>query len=583
MIYVPYRDEPSIRPAPPGLAPPQTDNPTDEERYTLTKYILKQANRLEDFDSIIKYLSPPPDITTIAPPGSFKGIKVGIIGGGAAGLSAAFELRKLGFDITIFEASEDRIGGRVYTYYFDEDKKYYGELGAMRIPVTHETSWHYINLFNLPTRPYIQNNENAFIYAQDVRVRNDPDGKNVMEKIYPKFNLTPQERVTPWEDLISYALETPLLNMSPEVREELIDVRPKYSPQILYWDYFNIRQVLEKAGLSRSAINLISSISPFTGSFYYFNYIEVLQESNPLSFTFLYEIVGGMVNLPLSFYNSLTNPNPRDYPNIPNEELGNIDFRMGTWVSGIHYNYNNGNIMLSYGSKNLKDDLTEEFDYVVSAIPFSTLRNVKISPQFSNLKMEAIREVGYSAAHKTLFLCNRRFWEEQGIFGGGSFTDMPISSIWYPSDHGSCTLKDINNPKCSPFVPGVFTASYNFDLDAIRVGNMYDGELAYHKIARQVEEVHGLPREYLENTVEDYVTFNWNQYSWSLGGFCYFRPEQKRLFSYVMTLPEYNYKVFFAGEHLSSTHGWLNGALLTGMKAANDIAKICKIRKGVSN
>ena len=32
--------------------------------------------------------------------------------------------------------SEDRIGGRVYTHYFDKDsqKKLYAELGAMRLP-----------------------------------------------------------------------------------------------------------------------------------------------------------------------------------------------------------------------------------------------------------------------------------------------------------------------------------------------------------------------------------------------------------------------------------------------------------------
>jgi len=101
----------------------QPINPTDDDRYEMLKRSLEKTNRLEDFDSIVRLLSPPRDITTIVSPGECKGLKVGIIGGGLAGLSSAFELRKLGFDITIFEMQEKRIGGRVYTHYFNKDKE----------------------------------------------------------------------------------------------------------------------------------------------------------------------------------------------------------------------------------------------------------------------------------------------------------------------------------------------------------------------------------------------------------------------------------------------------------------------------
>ena len=46
-------------------------------------------------------------------------MKVGIIGGGAAGLYAAMLLDSLDIDYDIHEAS-DRIGGRIYTYRFDQ-------------------------------------------------------------------------------------------------------------------------------------------------------------------------------------------------------------------------------------------------------------------------------------------------------------------------------------------------------------------------------------------------------------------------------------------------------------------------------
>lgn len=47
-------------------------------------------------------------------------LKVGIIGAGAAGLYAAMLLDSLGIDYDIYEGS-DRVGGRIYTYFFDEE------------------------------------------------------------------------------------------------------------------------------------------------------------------------------------------------------------------------------------------------------------------------------------------------------------------------------------------------------------------------------------------------------------------------------------------------------------------------------
>lgn len=46
-------------------------------------------------------------------------LKVGIVGGGAAGLYAAMLLDSLNIEYDIYEAS-DRIGGRIYTYRFSE-------------------------------------------------------------------------------------------------------------------------------------------------------------------------------------------------------------------------------------------------------------------------------------------------------------------------------------------------------------------------------------------------------------------------------------------------------------------------------
>lgn len=110
--------------------PYQSDNPTDEQRHAMLKFLLTIDRRPEDFENLKELLGPPPDIKTICPKGYGKRIRVAVIGAGESGLAAAFELRKIGCSITIFEAGE-RIGGRIYTHYFDESKRYFAELGAM--------------------------------------------------------------------------------------------------------------------------------------------------------------------------------------------------------------------------------------------------------------------------------------------------------------------------------------------------------------------------------------------------------------------------------------------------------------------
>ncbi|SHK68128.1 monoamine oxidase [Clostridium cavendishii DSM 21758] len=554
----------------------QPNSPTDEERYNMIKIALDEAKHSEDFDNIIELLNPPKDIRTIGSQIECRGLKVGIIGGGLAGLAAAFELRKVGFDISIFEMDEKRIGGRIYTYYFDKYRNLYGEFGAMRIPVSHQTVWHYINLFKLNTRPFIQYNENTFIYVRNTRVRNDAQGKGVMEKIYPQFDLTEREKVTPWQKLLDYATMTPLLRLEPEIRKELLQIKKQYSVQIEYMDSLSIRKMLNKMGLSKGAIDLISNIVPMLGELYYNSYLENLIENYTIDYAYRYEIVDGMVNLPLAFYNSLISKKPREYCNIEEKDIGKVVFNTGTTVTGIYKGFERNKVILEYKNRKQKDAFKGEFDFVICANPFSSFCNINLNPMFSTEKMQAIRELNYTSSQKTLFMCSERFWEKGGpkerIVGGGSYTDLPITTIWYPG------YKSLNKNKKYNAVssPGVLLASYNLNQDSIRLGKV-DNALKVNEIKRQLEEVHNLERGYLDSIVKDYKNVDWNNERGFNGGFCYLMPEQHRLFVYDAIKPEFDNRIYFAGEHTSLAHGWIQGALNSGMKAANDIVKYCCI------
>lgn len=65
--------------------------------------------------------------------GSMRGVRVAIVGSGAAGLISAQQLLALGAEVTIYEAS-DRAGGRLCTEYPMPGEAAAFELGAMRVP-----------------------------------------------------------------------------------------------------------------------------------------------------------------------------------------------------------------------------------------------------------------------------------------------------------------------------------------------------------------------------------------------------------------------------------------------------------------
>lgn len=547
----------------------QVLNPTNEQRQEMIKDSLETAGRPEDYEYITRLLSPPPDITNFAQPGELKGVKIGVIGGGLSGLSAAFELRKLGADITILDSNDRRIGGRVYTYYFDEEGRYYNEFGAQRIPVTHETTWHYLNLFGLNTRPLSVRRRNNFIYVHNTRLRTTD---SIEQILYPLYDLTPQERNTPWAELTDYAFLYMMMQLPPDIRAQLIQILPEYSPEYLTFTNYTVRQTLENLGLSQGAISLISGVDPGTGALFDISYAENVHEEYTLDYRNTYNIAGGMVNLPYAFVQSFFTDNLPQYENIPPSQLGTVTFRPGQTVTGIYELQGSNQIVLAH--RNVRDLSKSEdaFDYVVCAIPYSTLREVDIKPRFSNQKMQAIFEFNYTNSQKTAFLCKERFWEQDTDYGrmvgGFSQTDLPIQYIFYPGDHLLCP--DVSS--CSPNEPGVLTASYNYHLNATRVGNMQPA-LRYELIKENVEEVHGLPRGFLDSIVKDHKTVVWDNEPFIRGAFAQALPGQKELFSYEMLKPEFNQRIFFAGEHLSTKHGWMQGALFTGKDAGNQLAK----------
>ncbi|KXP00565.1 flavin monoamine oxidase family protein [Tsukamurella pseudospumae] len=86
-------------------------------------------------------------------PDEALGTEVAVIGAGLAGLTAAYELARIGLKPVVYEA--DRIGGRMRSERFSGyDDDLVAEMGAMRFPPSSTTLQHYLDLAGLRTQAF---------------------------------------------------------------------------------------------------------------------------------------------------------------------------------------------------------------------------------------------------------------------------------------------------------------------------------------------------------------------------------------------------------------------------------------------
>jgi len=116
------------------------------------------------------------------PTGSLKALvttgparKVLILGAGMAGLVAAYELTKLGHDVTILEARM-RPGGRVHTLREPFSDGLYAEAGAARIPENHELTLRYVKELSLQLEPFYPRRLSALRYDRGRQEKVPIDG-----------------------------------------------------------------------------------------------------------------------------------------------------------------------------------------------------------------------------------------------------------------------------------------------------------------------------------------------------------------------------------------------------------------------
>jgi monoamine oxidase len=110
----------------------------------------------------------------------------------------------------------------------------------------------------------------------------------------------------------------------------------------------------------------------------------------------------------------------------------------------------------------------------------------------------------------------------------------------------------------------VLLASYTWGQDAARWGAM-DEAMRIEQALEDVERIHPRIREEFESG----ASHAWYDDKYAGGAFALFEPEQQTKLQDDITRPEG--RVYFAGEHCSLHHAWIQGALESGIRAARQI------------
>jgi monoamine oxidase len=217
----------------------------------------------------------------------------------------------------------------------------------------------------------------------------------------------------------------------------------------------------------------------------------------------------------------------------------------------------------------------ERADYAVVCVPAPALDQLAITPDLPHRQRQAVRGVNYASSSKTLVHVSERLWEHRdGVFGGGSFTDLPIQQSWYPNDNAELVPGAqvpawmARDPDLS-HAPAVLTGAYLWEGNARRFTTLPEEDRT-RLVLDSLDRLH----PGLSQTVDDIVHWNWDsQVGVGGGAFAYPAPGQHTRYLEVLGNPHpaEHPRVFFAGEHLSVAHAWIQGALQSALTAVTDV------------
>ena len=190
-----------------------------------------------------------------------------------------------------------------------------------------------------------------------------------------------------------------------------------------------------------------------------------------------------------------------------------------------------------------------EARYAVVALPLTVLRSLEISPPFEPARRQAIEGLRYGHVLKTHLQFRRRFWNDAGPTAG-AMTDLPFRSAW-------------DSTQAQPGPRGILT-TYTGGQAAVALAALPEQQ-RISRCLEQLEQLYpGCSAEF-----ERGVSVDWDADPAVRGAYSYFGPGELRRFGPWLAGPEG--RIHFAGEHTDRWQATMNGALASGMRAAEEV------------
>ena len=195
-------------------------------------------------------------------------------------------------------------------------------------------------------------------------------------------------------------------------------------------------------------------------------------------------------------------------------------------------------------------------DYLVLALPATTLRRVPMTPALPPLQHDAYARLKYGRATKTLLQFSQRFWRVPGrprAFG----SPLPFGAVW-----------DGNEEQRGR--PGILTLLAGGSAsDATRAITAKDG------VPKMADSLQWLGSGGAQLLASKQVS--WEHDAWARGGYAYFDPGFDPALRPWLARP--CGRLFFAGEHTSVRwQGYMNGAVESGRRAAAEVTAVERSR-----
>ena len=487
-------------------------------------------------------------------PAAKHGDKVAIIGAGAAGIIAAYELMRMGLHPIVYESGH--FGGRLRSQVFEGTTDVIAELGAMRFPVASTGFYHYVEQVGIESMPF----PNPLTPAAGSTVI-DLEGESHYAETLEDLPLIYQEVSAAYHAALEESLQFSALKQAIRDRDPA-RIKAIWDPIVRDWDErtfydfivssnafqaltFRHREIFGQVGFGTGGWD-----SDFPNSMLEILRVNVTEMDENQRY-----MVGGVEQV----LHKLWQHKPESIAHWP-KGTTLTQLNGGATRPGVTRIARNGH------DTTITDQWGRSEDYSAVIVTCQThLLTTAIDTQeslFDQKLWMALDRTRYMQASKTFVMVDRPFWKDKNPETGNDVMSMTLTDRLtrgtYFFDNG-------------PDKPAVICLTYTWMTDALKMLPLpveQRVELALSSLEKIYPDV-----DIRQHILGDPITVSWESDQNFLGAFKGALPGHyrynSRMFGQFMQakLPAEQRGVFLAGDGVSWTPAWVEGAVQSSLNA----------------